>query len=47
MGAFGRVYLAKKTPTAFIPQARGVEYFAIKVLSLEELKKKNKIKRFH
>lgn len=47
MGAFGKVYLVKKTPTAFIPQARGVEYFALKVLSLDDLKKKNKVKRFH
>ena len=45
-GDVGRVYLAKKNKDLIIPTARGQDYFAIKVMSIFDLKKRNKLKRF-
>ena len=45
-GDTGRVYLVEKMPSAFIPQAYNTRFFALKTISQNDLRKRNKIKRF-
>ncbi|CAL6112346.1 Kinase [Hexamita inflata] len=47
MGDVGRVYLVSKNKDCIIPTARGQNIFALKVMSQFDLKKRNKLKRFH
>ena len=39
-GDVGRVYLVRKNKDVLIPQARGQEYFALKVMSQYDLKRR-------
>lgn len=46
-GDVGRVYLVKKNKNVLIASARGQEYFAMKVMSLYDMRRRSKLNRLH
>lgn len=44
-GSVGSVYLVKKKPGVLIPTARGAERFALKAMSLADLRARGKLRR--